>query len=98
MTVKILALGNMTMYAPRTPEIAPDAPTAGICPPPVETAKALWARAAAAPQPTYIRMYFILPNLSSILSPKTNKNIMLRSEERRVGKECRSWRTSYQQQ
>jgi hypothetical protein len=28
--VKILALGNITRYAPNTPEIAPDAPTAGI--------------------------------------------------------------------
>ena len=30
MNVKILARGNITRYAPSIPEIAPDAPTAGI--------------------------------------------------------------------
>ena len=36
--VKILALGNITRYAPKTPEIAPEAPIAGISPPPLLTA------------------------------------------------------------
>ena len=30
MKVKIFACGNITRYAPRIPEIAPDAPTDGI--------------------------------------------------------------------
>jgi hypothetical protein len=36
--VRMLALGYITRYAPRMPEIAPDAPTAGMSPCPVETA------------------------------------------------------------
>src|SRR6478672_8375954 len=69
MTVNILALGNSTRYAPNTPEIAPDAPIAGISPPPADTATRLCARAAAIPHPIYMRRYFTRPNLSSILSP-----------------------------
>lgn len=36
--VYIFALGNIIKYAPKTPEIAPDAPMAGTSPPPAATA------------------------------------------------------------
>ena len=36
--VKILARGNSTKYAPKTPETAPEAPIAGISPAPVDIA------------------------------------------------------------
>src|SRR5581483_3939322 len=75
--VKMLALGYITRYAPSTPEIAPDAPTAGMLPSPAETAIALCKSAAAMPHPRYSKMYFTLPYLSSMLSPNTNRKIML---------------------
>jgi hypothetical protein len=73
-SVCTLARGNITRYAPMTPEIAPEAPTAGISPPPALTAYRLCVRAAANPHPIYIKRYLIRPNLSSRLSPNTNKN------------------------
>jgi hypothetical protein len=47
MNVVIRARENITKYAPSTPEIAPDAPTAGIG---LLTSPITWARPATIPQ------------------------------------------------
>ena len=47
MNVSIFALGNNARYAPSIPDIAPEAPTAGI---PLAGSITMWARPAPIPQ------------------------------------------------
>src|SRR5438309_1672659 len=68
--VSTLALGNITRYAPSTPEIAPDAPIAGA---ELEGSDNMWTNPATSPQNRYKARYFPLPNLYSMLSPKMYK-------------------------
>src|SRR4029077_15588161 len=67
------ALGNITRYAPSTPEIAPDAPNAGAM---LEGSDNMCTKSATNPQNRYSARYFPLPNLYSMLSPKIYKNNM----------------------
>ena len=73
-TPMTFAFGNRKRYAPSTPEIAPDAPIAGIW---LEGSDMIWTKPATRPQNKYRTRYFPLPNLYSILSPNIHKNSML---------------------
>src|SRR4029077_5781871 len=67
------ALGYITRYAPSTPEIAPDAPSAGAA---LEGLDNICTKSATIPQNIYNARNFPLPNLYSMLSPKIYKNNM----------------------
>ena len=57
-------------YAPSMPDIAPLAPITGICD--VGSVR-YWVASAIIPDERYIAMYLIFPNLSSMLSPKSQR-------------------------
>src|SRR5258707_14841433 len=51
----------------------------------------VWTQLAVFPQPSaavQVRVMFVLP--VQLVAPSTSTKLMLRSEERRVGEECRS--------
>ena len=57
-------------YAPSMPDIAPLAPMTGVCD--VGSVR-YWVATASIPDDAYIAMYLIFPNLSSMLSPKSQR-------------------------
>src|SRR5579862_2430000 len=73
-SVRMREEGKKTMYAPNTPDIAPLAPSEGMCEPHVNTSS---EQLDPMPQTRYSSRYPNGPSLSSVLPPKIQRNHML---------------------